>query len=577
MIFVISLSSLIFVSSARLQVAQSNVCNAQLALLCKETFVLPSQQVDVIALAPHAELKLDANIYRHLAPLALISVSSTFLSKAVLMFATSVRNVHDSLQIFAELWSPRNQYVIVCDSCETDVTAVLKEMWDKRNVYTSVLVCGCDVYTYAPFADKQNVVRVANFTEIGRRIRNGVNNLQGSPLRILLFPQLSSSVCVNGRFVGGYDWGVLMTLKHAMNFKPVISEPSDGKRFGDHYNNSFKGSLKDIIEGKADIALNGYFLKDYGTDKFILTNTVSLDAICFIVPQADRLSHFESILHIFQFRVWIFLISVYIFLVLVFYILVRRVALPDTSRGKILFNMYSLFVTGSFNIPSNAPAVRILLAFSLLSVLIINNTYQGALITYLSMPLRYSNIDSLRHLIVSKLIIAETRIDWKTNTTEYEMLSKKVKVKENNTVSYKQIARVARFISSDVYKFKNFMRQFNGEEQHMHVVSECPISYYLAYVVRKDSPYLERVNRLLRVCVESGIIIRWDNLAAAYKRKVTQPQDSDELNYAQKKALTIHDLDAAFGILVVGLAASFFVFVCENLLYIYNLCTWFDT
>lgn len=137
-----------------------------------------------------------------------------------------------------------------------------KTAWRKRSVINVVILQGFEAYTYDPFKGilaKHDV----DPDKLHTISRQKMNNLNGYSVRICMFPTRLKAVKQPDGTYKGTDGIVVSTLAKHMNFTPIYSEPSDGRKYGwaESSNNTFTGLLGDLVKNKADMAFNGAFMK----------------------------------------------------------------------------------------------------------------------------------------------------------------------------------------------------------------------------------------------------------------------------------------------------------------------------
>jgi hypothetical protein len=92
-----------------------------------------------------------------------------------------------------------------------------------------------------------------------------------------------------------------------------------------------------------------------------------------------------------------------------------------------------------------------------------------------------------------------------------------------------------------------------------HMVKECLVSYHLAYLLPKGSPYLPPINLLIRKILEAGLVIKW------VKDGLSTSSSSSNNNEDNAKPFTIRDMLPAFLIFLAGILLSSLVFIYEML------------
>jgi hypothetical protein len=201
--------------------------------------------------------------------------------------------------------------------------------------------------------------------------------------------------------------------------------------------------------------------------------------------------------------------------------------------------------------------------------IIIASIFQGRLVTVLSKPDYYSDIHTLEELDASGLVIGtgSPNLIVDTFSTEESSLIKHLRDKIKyynfsnavmNYVAKHQNMSALNRLSNAMYGLHHFHNS-DGTFQ-LHIVEECPRTYFLAYIIPKGSPFLLRINTIITQFVESGIIDKWNedtgfNMTAFERRKYSS-NDSP-------KVFSLEDLQMPFLVLVCGLFGSAVTFFVE--------------
>lgn len=98
--------------------------------------------------------------------------------------------------------------------------------------------------------------------------------------------------------------------------------------------------------------------------------------------------------------------------------------------------------------------------------------------------------------------------------------------------------------------------------KELYLVNECPRNYNLAYVLPKNSIFLERVNAILLRCLNGGLVYKWVN-DMAFNTTIYNLNRFGGYYVAAYKILTVQDLQLPFYILVVGFCLGLISFIME--------------
>lgn len=112
---------------------------------------------------------------------------------------------------------------------------------------------------------------------------------------------------------GGYDGLVLGNLAEQMDFTVNAIFPSDNKTYGFKENGTFTGTLRDIVEKRAEIAFNSRFLVSYDTMDIRFMVPILADQVCVIIPAAERTPKWQAIIRCFDRSFWITAIIITLF------------------------------------------------------------------------------------------------------------------------------------------------------------------------------------------------------------------------------------------------------------------------
>lgn len=163
-------------------------------------------------------------------------------------------------------WYQLSHYVwLMPQTDRSEATSLFRAAWRQWSVANVVIVTQSTAYTYNPFKDVVREHRTVDAEELRAVTRRKMNDLNGYPVRICMFPTRLKAIKQPDGTYKGTDGIIVSTLAKHMNFKPVYSEPSDGRKYGwaelnSNYNFKYTGLLGDLVHNKVDMAFNGVFL-----------------------------------------------------------------------------------------------------------------------------------------------------------------------------------------------------------------------------------------------------------------------------------------------------------------------------
>ncbi|XP_075214873.1 glutamate receptor U1-like [Lycorma delicatula] len=381
------------------------------------------------------------------------------------------------------------------------------------------------------------------------------NDLNGSDIKVVLFPRPPILIQIKEKQFTGLDGEMLHVFEKRMNFTSVILTPSDGKRYGyKEDNGTFVGIFKDLLNDNADLAINGHFVKDYGTDNLTFSHYVINDQLCPLVPKAEQIPHLFLIVRCFSAEVWILIFISYMIIEITKYL--TDYLLQIESRGKIFKAIQNMFNSSVPRCPRfNSDSFRQI--SSMFFTFIIANTFQGQIVTFLNTPIYYPELDTLEDIINSDLEIWSSKSDLETMLAEDNKLSKLVSANRIRKTTDHEVQCAAR--TKNIVRFSrnsHIDKVSLAVKEDLHVVSECLSSYIIAYILPRGSPLLQRVNYLVSLAVQSGLVHQWSKEQVNNLLKLNGRDN-------QTKVLSIHDLRLAFIIVGIGLLISTCVFIIE--------------
>lgn len=97
-----------------------------------------------------------------------------------------------------------------------------------------------------------------------------------------------------------------------------------------------------------------------------------------------------------------------------------------------------------------------------------------------------------------------------------------------------------------------------NNEVLLHIVEECPRSFHIVYLVRRDVPFMYTINRIITIFVESGIVNSWFMHAKPFR-----PISDYHHRKDSHKVFTMKNVVIAFLCLMIGLIVSGIAFVAE--------------
>ncbi|KAG8261917.1 hypothetical protein J6590_064140 [Homalodisca vitripennis] len=530
------------------------VANLSFWKICHNTFINHYNWVTVVSV--ENEILDPRETYNQFGLIQWHSPQNIFpVPRAAIIIVTASEELNGLLYTNSALWNQRSIFVIVVLQCFEDVTSTMSTMWKLYHIYKYVLICGKFnpvLYIYRPYvpAGESRIFRITDIAQIRTNIRHAVDNMHGSKMRIVFFSRTPTVITYKGEYVGGVDYAVFLTLRERMNFTSVTSRPSDGRTFAQAGRN-VSGAIRDIVLGKADISLNGHFIQDYKTNKIMLTRQAYMDRMCFIVAMPSLRSHFTNIVHIFCPSVWGVILTIHLTIIIIYYGTERvlRTMRQPYEILDLFFIYYALIILGISKLRSESCSKRFLLGSVLIMVLILNNTFQGSLVPIFNKPIRNHYIDTLEDVINSDLALQSTRAE--TILTDPEIVQL-LSVLRHRELKGNNFVRLGRFAIMRLEAYSNYLLVKGNSTEYLHRVEECIMTYFLAYVVPRNSPFIDRINTYLLKFQETGLSTKWFGSNLDYLlRNTYRPLEKNQLAHTKVKVISMADLSFDFAILLV--------------------------
>lgn len=478
---------------------------------------------------------------------------------------------------------------VSCTKHSTIIDDVLIRYWDEFNVLNVVAQAPClceSIYIYRPFdriaaMKSWGVVYVYNSVDVieyPHLLLNNLTNLHKFPLEVALFERKLTSQknppriifnnpiyqYTNDNFYG-VDASVLKNLAEKLNCSLKIV-----KAWEEYYgevmeNGTISGSLGLIANNQAQLAANGYYIKYYGTNDVEFTVPYSNDETCVIVPKSQRIPQWMVLFICFKWTVWLG-IFITILTITIFWYILKRYELK-TSLNKAWLESWAIFLSVPQNISITYTGLRIFLAICMIFNMIIVNLFQGSLFKSYTTISYYADINTLKELDDANILIKTSlRIFDKNQSELFKRLAMKTSVNLQLSMSSMDLAAHSQSVAcverkTDAKVFLKTKYLNDDGLPLLHIVSECPVSYFMAYIVPKGSPFLPIFNRIISRFLESGLIEKWYN--DIVDSMIMEMQFKHPKNIEILKPFKLHDVQTGFLILVFGLFVALIVFSVE--------------
>lgn len=457
-----------------------------------------------------------------------------------------------------------------------ELSDMLRNVWNHNNLRTLNLffysIKTRAIFTFSPFEfnnGKQEFGLLRTVTNL-----DTTRNMNQYPVLAELFEStFVSIIAVEKTFeFRGVDFIVGTVLADKLNFS-LQFYPRDGFYFGSLLQNrSFTGALGRISRRETDIALVGFFIKDYLTRDIEFTSSIYSDKLCITLKKASRVHPAHIPLLIFENDVWISM-GLYLLLSILLWISLSKMNghyLPkhinQTSNVfEIVNNSIKGFVSAQINNFPTISSERIYLSSILITSLVCVSMFQSNLANFYIKPLYYKDVHTLEQLdkstnriIVKHRAILDDALPPNISETVTHLRSKlKLDATINVTSLLVELAYnkkmdrtsyVTRKINTLIEDSNYYMLK------QLYLVDECPRSYNLAFITSKHSYLSEWINDVLLHMLNGGLIYHWTS--EMIFNKTMENLHLYQIYVPKFRTLTIVDLQFSFFVFVFGICIS---------------------
>lgn len=363
-------------------------------------------------------------------------------------------------------------------------------------------------------------------------IKLRLTNLHGFPLEMNIFeyPMVAEAKYDENGKLQQYlyaDGEIIIILSKLMNFTPVFNNNSGNEGMYGYQlpNGTFVGSLGDIENNRVAFAANPMTIADYNTSNSVFLQPVTMSPLYFIIRNRPT-RRVLSLAHFHQFdHLTIVFTFLFAFLLPGFHWILsfceERLLDPEkrvSSVVKSFLHTFAIFSNVSVSHP-HYTGTRIVIASTMFYALISSTLFQSNIVKDLNlnrvegkiltveelanegykikMPSHFSLIfNGLRHDKVSLMMN-------KTKQTAAE-----VGVPSYDLESIMKPGEKIAFLWTSLYTQSNYLDRFFDNETGENLfesVPEVAFEFYIANVVPKHSPFIERFNEILIRYFELGL------------------------------------------------------------------------
>ncbi|XP_066251417.1 uncharacterized protein [Euwallacea similis] len=484
------------------------------------------------------------------------------------------------------------------------INTLLTYLWTNFSILNVIAHFPCSVeyqdfiFTYKPFNHQNNkrqscgqvvLYHCLYILEYPNLLLNHVKNLNGCPLMISLFERYPTAVARPPKFLQGStiykkipstssfygaDGTAMSSLSEFLNFTLILSQDPNAQFYGKILENgTSKGSLKVILERTVDLQGNSRFMMPYGADGLEFTYMFHFDKVCVMVPKAEKLSKWMGTISMVTGKFAAFSLLV----LLGCGVINKFFRAHPASLAQALQEIYASFLGQSVTYtihPDNRLSRRAFLGSFYVYSIVLSTVFSGALLSEYTANKYLPDINTLEEFDKSGIGMRSSINPFKGIPIPlYERLAKKVvqkmKVVDDNLTSAEiaaanHLAGIERYLDGDLLIRTQFSdKNFNPL---LHIVPECPNSFFLSYIVPLGSPYLKVINEFLVWVNEVGLKAKWFRDFAEgfiYDSRINKLHDETGTDGGRYKAFDFDDMKGILIIFLIGLTVALMIFFIE--------------
>lgn len=518
----------------------------------------------------------------------------------------------------SHIWKATSQYLIIATTPNMiSPREIFQTVWNIYGVYRIVIISIEDDFQclsrYLPFEKNQrneygvvHKICLMDREDTVDELYANFENLNGYPVRVVVFPSLMMEVAfgedTRSPKFSGLDANTMLLLERGMGARfriNVLNNSTNG-----NYGDPFHRTLQYIENGETEMIITSFFVHQYDKyRRYEFTASITEDKLCLIAPTAGFVPKSYMPIMSFAADLWVAL-AIYNILASVLWYLIKYYSVSFRRREAILLPLartmmqsfprrsnlpprihpyvsscFDLVETSCYPLKENGgrdgsaastTAQRAFLVGALFFGLIVTGLYQSCLMSSLSDPFHYPELNTLEDVASSNLTIITKYYNLKEstfmgNTTLDNKLRSKVQIFLSKERTFDNVAFGRRTIAISRYasvKLSDMSSYYDVDgNELLHIIEEYPTTYLLSYVMRLHSPYGERINGLLLRMREAGLVPFWYERMAYPLYVAEQRRRMDKS--ARRFKLTMEHYSLTFLGLTLGLFSCTVVFLVE--------------
>jgi hypothetical protein len=359
----------------------------------------------------------------------------------------------------------------------------------------------------------------------------------------------------------GVEIDMLRHISEAMNASVLIPPRIDNCTDSKVQNGTWTGPIGDLLYNRSDVALGGWCFTLEDSLVVDATNSYFTEEFTFFIPRAEMYPRFLSMSRVFAPNVWLLIFVV----ILLAAVLLHRAALcrsvGEAESYKYITNcllsVWSVILSvGVHEMPRSNPLRGIFLLW-LVFCLAINTVFQTYVTSYLVDPGYRHQIDSAEEVIESGLEVY--LIDF-LHVFLSDNLLNQLKSWRKCGSGNQCLMTASRSPGVVMLSGKVFV-EYGADKQNgvvmYHESRSDLFHFYIVMVIKKGSPFLDRMNVIIMRLVEGGFPGR-------FFKDIIQKQNMRSLSELdQYVSMSVYHLQSAFVAMFLGMSLSLLLFFGE--------------
>lgn len=476
------------------------------------------------------------------------------------------------------IWNSRGKFLVIARN-DTEIDEIFKIVWAYNIFNVNLLMVKfktVQMYTFFPYKDSEcskiTIELIGNYT-IADNLPEKIfpikipNNLHQCPVRIIanVYPPLVLTAYGLGERKIGAEASLINTIIKTLN----MSKFQTGMKLGFSNklsNGSYSGILQGIFENKSDIAYGQVFPNISYFSDFDATIFYQYIDITWVVPKALPVKQWQRVIFVFNKMLWILIFVSLLLYSIIWWFFGRKDFLCDRKVHQefswCFINCLYVLLQGGIRSPIHFD-LRMIFIVWVLATLSIACIYQSQLVSVLTQPVYEKQITNIDELVESDLKIQLIPDFWSRFNNSLRPIDKliikkarMVSIAEHNKLFQTHQNTFAFMMNRNSFNYllpTNF--SYSPGNPAMYQFRSTMFGNPICMMVKQDFPLLDKMNRIISRCMESGLFLKWMRDVVLF---IGHTEDADT-----NEALTLSHLLGAFFILLFGLLASIHIFIAE--------------